>query len=111
MAGVKLASFPNSRIKPRGATRERITSEIVATQVAPVQLLPINTNRTNAILFNQGDFDVRYQYVTAVGILVDGFLLKTGTSVTIDTVEAIHAQSTGAAPAETATLSIDEGQG
>lgn len=104
---VKLASFPNSRIKPRPATRVAVTSEVNITSAGPVTILPANENRTIATLFNSGANDIRYQYATSVGILASGFLLKAGGSIDLESPEEIFGQAIGA----DSLCYVDEGEG
>ena len=107
MAGTKLASFPNSRIKPRPATRVRATDDLLVTSAVPVSIAPATPDRTSLTLFNRGAFDLRYQYATNVNILVDGFVLPSLSSVDLDSPEEVFAQAIGT----DTTVSLDDGIG
>ena len=107
MAGTKLASLPNSRIKPRPATRVAVTDRILIPFAAPVSILTADPNRTLLTFFNEGPNDIFYQYGTSTNILVDGFRLISGAATDIESPQEIFAQ----ADAVDSTLSIDNGTG
>ena len=62
----KLASFPNSRIKPRAATREATTPQIIVLDViggGPTQLVAADPNRTYLTIRNiSSTTNMKYAY-------------------------------------------------
>lgn len=107
MAGTKLASFPNSRIKPRPSTRVAVTDRVLVPSAGPISLLAADPNRTILTLFNEGPNDIFYQYSTSLNILVDGFRLIAGAATDLESPEEIFVQADGV----DSTLSIDDGTG
>jgi hypothetical protein len=111
MALYSQASFKNSRVSTRAAT----TSTNVWRQ--PVALGPANTlvaspnaNRTYITLRNENvgaNDDIRYDYFDNANILTEGFLLKAGEAIDLETTQFIYAQ----AVTNPVTMSIDEGSG
>lgn len=102
-----LASFPNSRIKPRPATRVSVTSELAVPAFPATVSIPANENRTIMQLFNSGANPIRYQYATAVNIDTQGFLLPSQGAINIESPEEVFLTGDGGA----STLSVDEGEG
>lgn len=92
-----LASYPNSRVKPRPATSEGVISvvELEASTGSNVMILPIDANRVIATLSNPSTVDIRYDYFDNVNILTEGFLLKAGCSIDIESKGEVYAISTG----------------
>ncbi len=114
MAGTALASFPNSRIKPRSATRERTINILSVpqagaspngnTSIAPNQ----NGNRTSVTIANEGPSDIRYNYFDDATMATTGFLLPAGSSVDEDDQREIFAKSLTATASQ---LSVSDGVG
>lgn len=103
-----LASFQDSRTKPRKATSTAKTY----TQVVPdsaTSIRPANANRTYLTLRNESlGVDLRYAYAAA-DLPLNGFLVRFGESVDIESPQEIFAVSTIAAM--TVPISMDEGSG
>lgn len=91
------ASFKNSRIYPRTATQQSNAVQETATVAGPVELLPNDSARTYATVRNLSTTageDVRYQYENATDILTEGFLLKAGEAVDLESPQAVFFQGT-----------------
>lgn len=106
-----LASFQNSRIRPRSATEDATTDQVTIAVGAPNTLVrAANPNRTYITLRNENTGsgeDIRYMYEDSANILTDGFLLKAGEAIDLESKEAIYAQAISAP----VNMSIDEGEG
>ena len=105
------ASFKNSRIASRKPTTSADTDEgVIAAGPANTLVRPLNQNRTYLTLRSEavtaGD-DIRYDYFDNPAILTEGFLLKAGEAVDLESPQAIYAR----AVANPVNYSIDEGQG
>lgn len=111
MSIISRASFKNSRVAPRAATTSADVFRVsVPTSSPNTQIVPANDNRTYITLRSEatttGD-DVRYDYTDNVNILTEGFLLKAGEAIDLESKSAIYARSVTNA----VTISVDEGQG
>jgi len=85
MALIDLASFPNSRIKPRPATRESITDEVVIPANTPTLLRPELDERTVLSVYNKtetGDF--RYKRGDSTNIETEGFALGPAKAIDLE---------------------------
>ena len=109
MALNSLASYPNSRVKPRPATSEGQVSIISlnASTGANVSILPADANRVTATLSNISGTDIVYDYSDNANILTEGFVLKDGCSIDLESKQEIFARSTGGA----VDIQIDIGRG
>lgn len=104
-----LASFPNSRIKPR-PPRSTGTAVIVAvpTGVA-TQILPSDANRTDLIVRNLDSVNtIWYGYSNTVDGITVGFPLKPGEAQNVDGPQALFIYQNSGAPIN---VSYDIGQG
>lgn len=104
-----LASYPNSRVKPRPATSEGVVSVVSLNSSVGtnVMILPIDANRVIATLSNPSNTDIRYDYFNNNNILTEGFLLKAGCSIDIESKGEVYARSTGAS----VEVQLDIGRG
>lgn len=103
-----LASFSNSRVKPRKATESANTKQItIATSETVVSLE--NQNRTYLSLRNLDMANVIfYGYPLQFGDLIaKGFQLKAGDAIDMESTQEIRAIAVGAS----VNVCIDEGQG
>lgn len=109
MAGIKLASFPNSRIKPRAATRVAFTSRVTIPNNVPTLLLAANPNRTYVSVYNESATDVFYNYGGPVVDPASSFKIPGfGTISDMQSPQDIYVlQSSGG----DIVLSIDQGEG
>jgi hypothetical protein len=109
MALNSLASYPNSRVKPRPATSEgQILTPILEVSTGNnVEILPEDANRTTATLSNHSDQNIRYDYFDNPNMLTEGFQLKPNCSIDLESKQAIYAISEGASVA----IQIDVGRG
>jgi hypothetical protein len=103
-----LASFQDSRTKPRKATSTAQTYRQTITDV-PVSIRPSNDNRTYLTLRNEslGD-DLRYAYNIA-DLPLQGFLLRFGETVDIESPQEIFAVANVAL--KIIDICMDEGNG
>lgn len=92
-----LASFQNSRIRPRNATTTAQTGSVTISNVTETTIRPANVNRTYMTLRNLDSTNpIRYGYPAQYGTLsVDGFLLKAGDAVDLESTEEIRAIASG----------------
>lgn len=108
-----LASFPNTRLRPRQATRTAETYGGIAPVGTPVLVRPENRNRTYLTLRNTNVQDsMVYGYGPDanddVFLTNNGMILRPGDSMDIDSLEEVYAMSIGVTPV---TFRVDEGQG
>jgi hypothetical protein len=110
MSLISLASYPNSRVKPRAATSETETLRISINDSAGAntKLLEDDADRTYIVLFNPSSEDIVYDYFDNPNILTEGFLLKATGSIDLETKGEVYAKSTTGSPV---TLSLDIGRG
>jgi hypothetical protein len=101
---IDLASFPNSRIKPRPATSQSLIYNGSLAAGAVVMVRPIVPERTYATLKNNTGAALYYDRVGAPN--ADGFLLEPGQAIDLEGPQAIYLY----APAGGA-WTIDEGKG
>ena len=105
-----LASFQNSRIRPRKATVYAITHQLtVAATPTETVIHAANPNRTYLTLRNlDPTLNLQYGYPSQFGaLLTQGFLLKAGDAVDLESTEEIRAIGIGGAVA----VCYDEGSG
>lgn len=108
MALTCMASFQDSRVKPRKATSTAKTYQANVTD-AVTSIRPANANRTYLTLRNESQgVDLRYAYAAA-DLPLSGFLVRFGESVDIESPQEIFAIST--VPAMVVPISMDEGSG
>lgn len=104
MALIDLASFPNSRIKPRAATTESYiyNGTLVPSEVTLVR--PILPERTYATLKNNTGAALYYDRHGNPD--TDGFLLEPGQAIDLEGPQAIYLWATAGGD-----WTIDEGRG
>lgn len=104
------ASFKNSRISARKPTTEANTYEVTVLASANTVISPANANRTyitiRSVPLTPGQ-DIRYDYFDNPNILTEGFLLRAGEAVDLESPQVIY----GRAVTSDVVLDIDEGQG
>lgn len=102
-----LASFKNSREYARKATTQAVTNDIVVANNAgpPTLIVPADVNRTYATIRNLHATDsMTYGYATGgvpptlAFLLADGFELKAGEAIDLESPEAVYAVSQTANP-------------
>jgi len=110
MPAVLLASFPNSRIKPRPATTLSNTFGIAVPNGVATLIAAANPNRTLVTIRNTSNSDAYYGYdaTITVGGPLTGFLLKGLDSVDIQDPGDIFVIQTSAV---SITIDVDQGQG
>jgi hypothetical protein len=108
--GTRLASFPNSRIKPRPARSAGVTVILSVPSGAPATLIvPANVDRTSVLVRNiDPATDGWYGYTAGVDGVTEGELLKAGEPVTLDDQGDIYFYQNSGAPIK---ISYDEGVG
>lgn len=107
---VKLASLPNSRIKPRPSTSQSDTSNVTVGAGQTLLVLAANPNRTIATLENTSTQDEVY---LGYGVQADaqapsGLKLPGGSSYDVESPEDLFINNRSGAPV---TISIDQGSG
>lgn len=107
MVLVCLASFQDSRTKPRKATSSALTFRQTITDV-PVLIRPANVNRTYLTLRNMHTANDIYYAYSLADLPAQGFLLRFGESVDLESPEDIFAV---AEPTFTIEICMDEGSG
>jgi len=113
MPVVLLASFPNSRIKTRKPTTVADTLGFTLPTGVVTPIIAADANRTyltvrNTDLLNDVVYGYRNTITQGTGLATDGFLIKAGESVDIDSPQQIFAlQSSGG----NILLTLDRGQG
>jgi len=111
MSGILLASFPNSRIKPRPATTSSDTFSITVPTAVATLIAAANPNRTVLTIRNTSPTDAYYGYDAGITVApgpTSGFLLKGLDSVDIqDPGDVYVIQSSGVA----IQIDVDAGQG
>jgi hypothetical protein len=107
MAFTKLASFPNSRIKPRPVTRVASTEEITVPSLGVVTI-PANVNRSYLTLFNTDPTNpLRYGYDLAL-VATEGFLLIKEATIDLESPEPVYVFNPNGV---NVAITIDEGSG
>lgn len=108
-----LASFPNSRVKPRPATSARDTSIVDIPANTTKQVIGQNLNRTDLLLKNlDSSIKVWYGYDNSINTNIGAngaFPLEPGDSVSIDVGIPIFVFNPDGASA--VNVSLDEGEG
>lgn len=108
MALVCLASFQDSRQRPRKATTTAKTYQMNVPDTV-TSIRPANANRTYLTLRNESlGVDMRYAY-SAADLPGNGFLVRFGEAVDIESPQEIFAISTIAG--QIIPISMDEGSG
>lgn len=104
-----LASFQNSRVKPRKATETAQTGTLSVPTASEIQMRPANPNRTYLTIRNLDQANpVRYGYPAQFGTLAtNGFLLKGGDAADLESTQEIRIIAFGAA----VEVVWDEGSG
>jgi len=107
--GIKLASLPNSRVKPRPATTQS-TTVILSIPTGVVTLVrPANPNNTDVMLRNLSNAnDIYYGYVNTIDGLTTGFKLVPLDAIDLDDPGNIYVLQNSGGPL---LVCLDEGQG
>jgi len=112
MAAVLLASFPNSRIKPRPATTQSSTAILTIPSGIATLVAIANLNRTLLLIRNlNSTSNLFYGYTATVDGLVrpdGGMLIKPFDTAEIDDPGNVYIYQNSGSPIE---ISIDEGEG
>ncbi len=108
-----LASFPNTRIRPRPATRRAETFGGLAPVGIPVLAKAANRARTYLTIRNTNlSSDMAYGYGDQANdsnyLTNEGMILRPGDSMDIESLEDVYVMSIGATPVE---FREDEGEG
>lgn len=102
-----LGSFPNSQIRPRNASQNEDTSNIFIANTTVQVIAPANLNRTSLTILNEGPGDLRWRTADeGAPTATDGFLLKKGASIQVESLEEVQAYAIG-----DCNVSIQEGEG
>ena len=108
MPFIDLASFPNSRIKPRSATQ---ISEINNVELAPstaTLVRPIDPDRTVCTIGNQsGSISIRYLRGTSDDIDTKGYILLPGQAIDLEGPQSIWLYAEGGS----VLVTYDDGRG
>lgn len=108
MPVVLLASFPNSRIKPRPSRTTGYTLEDSIPATSVVQILPANDNRTGLLLRNLSQTETLMYGYTALEAQTEGMPILPKEAVNIESPQEVYVYNGSAAPVNYA---IDEGLG
>lgn len=104
------ASFKNSRVSARKPTTHSDTFEVNVLAGSNTLVAAANPNRTYLTLRStataSGD-DLRYDYFNNPAILTQGFLLKAGEAVDLESPETIYAR----AVVSNVPCTVDQGEG
>lgn len=91
-----LASFKNSRVSSRKATTDADTNELQILAASNTLVAAANSNRTYITLrltdVTAGR-DVRYDYFDNPAMLTEGFLLKAGEAIDLESPQTIYARA------------------
>jgi hypothetical protein len=103
------ASFSNSRIKPRAATTEADTHNLVVNDTVAL-MFPYNENRTTLTIRNESfGNDFRYSYSAATCSATLGFLVRFGEVVEISGPMPVYCCAV--TPGTSIPICADEGSG
>lgn len=103
------ASFSNSRIKPRAATTEANTFNLIIPDTVTL-MFPYNENRTTLTIRNESlGNDFRYGYTAAATSSTAGFLVRFGEVVEIQGPMAVYCCAV--TPGTSIPICADEGSG
>ena len=88
---IDLASFPNSRIKPRPVTELSTQRQLTILANTPTLVRPAESDRVNITLYNQSlTGTMRYMTGTNVDIETEGFEVGPNRAVDLDDPQAIY---------------------
>ena len=108
MPVVLLASFPNSRNKPRNPRTTGFTDQITIPSLATVSIAAENQHRTDLNIRNLSTTSpIRFAY-TAVAIATEGFVLEPLETIYIDGPQEVFVYNPSGAPLD---IVKDEGFG
>lgn len=112
MALVDLASFPNSRIKPRSATQFSFIGQVTCPADTPTRIRPILNERTVLTIYNQSTtVTLRYKRgnddTAPANIATDGFVLGPDRAIDLEGPEALWVYPVGG----DIDISYDDGVG
>jgi len=103
------ASFSNSRIKPRAATTEADTHNLIVTDTTAL-MFPYNENRTTLTIRNESlGYDFRYSYTASACSATLGFLVRFGEVVEISGPMPVYCCAV--TPGTSVPICADEGSG
>lgn len=103
-----LGSFPNSQIRPRNASQNEDTDNILITSGNSAVIAVANLNRTSLTILNEGPGDLRWRTMDeGAPTATDGFLLKKGASIEVNSLEEVQGFAIGA----DCNISVQEGEG
>ena len=107
--GTRLASFPNSRIKPRPARTAGVTPIVSLPDSLVTLIAAANIDRTSIMVRNlDASVTMKYGYASDINAADKGFSLKAGETVSLDDPGDIYGyQTSGGA----ILMSYDEGVG
>lgn len=103
-----LASFPNSRIKPRPARTSGNTNNQTILAGATVLIYPADLNRVSLLLRNDSPSDTLLYSYTSVNIATEGFPIRPGEAVLLESPQDIWVHNPSANPID---ISEDVGVG
>jgi hypothetical protein len=105
---VDLASFPNSRIKPRSATQFSIIDRQNVNADTTVELRPLAADRTVCTIGNQStNTDLLYIRGDGTDIVTKGYILKAGQAIDLEGPESIWVRPIG----NPVLVTYDDGRG
>ena len=88
---IDLASFPNSRIKPRPVTEQSVQGQITVPANTPTLVRAANPNRVNLTIYNQSlTGTLRYMTGTTVNIESQGFELGPDRAIDLDDPQSVY---------------------
>lgn len=107
MPFIDLASFPNSRIKPRAATRVCEIYQVSIPANTPTLVSDANDDRTYITIYNQSSSaPLRYSRGSSTNIDTEGFYLSAERAVDLEGPQSLYVWSPSAI-----IISVDEGVG
>lgn len=104
------ASFKNSRISARKPTTEANTYNVTVLAAANTVISVANANRTYITIRNTSltpGEDIRYDYFDNPLMITEGFLLRSGEAVDLESPQVIY----GRGITTNVVVDVDEGQG
>jgi hypothetical protein len=91
MSLIDLASFPNSRIKPRPTTELSVQGQLTIPANTPTLVRPAQSNRTNITIYNQSlTGTLRYKTGASLNIETQGFEIGPNRAVDLDDPQAVY---------------------
>jgi len=100
-----LASLPNSRVKPRSATRDAITRSVSIVANTITKIIDVNPDRTYLFIYNtHATASLKYGYKNDVDEIK--FSLRADRGIDLEALGEVYALST-----DDLTVEYDEGEG